>query len=390
MLYFGGLMSDVGVDSDDLWALDLTAGSETWNQLSPSGTGPRDGIGTAAFDTHNNRLVLFLGSRGGTWVADFSTPGGTWHALDAPVPQSIGSGPIVYHAPTQRALMVVSAGAGKTEVWSLDLRRDMEAWSKLAPCGSAPLGQSVSEFRAALDESNDRLMVTRIGPGQHNVWTLSLEPGSECWGLLSPDGDRPRDLGAMVYDACPSRRRMLFFGDVDSNATVALNLPADRGPSFEYVDVSGQAPSIRSGHALVMDRIGQRLIVAYGRGIRVPTLTDVWALELGPCSAPTQTPAATHTPIPADTPTRPAATDVPSPTAAQPEPSVTPSPPPASLTPTDLGTPTGAPRATATPTPTARPSEGPPTVTPTPDGRSTVFLPFAAAAYDAAAPNGQP
>lgn len=177
---------------------------------------------------------------------------------------------------------------------------------------------------------------------------------------------------------------MLFFGDATTNDTVALNLPAGRSPFLEFVDVSGRAPSARFRHALVMDPIGQRLITAYGVVGGNPRLTDVWALELGQCSAPTDTP------VPDDTPTRPAATDVPSPTAAQPEPSATPSPPPASLTPTDLGTPTGAPRASATPTPTASQSEGPPIVTPTTDGRSTVFLPFAAAAYDAAAPNGRP
>lgn len=113
MLSFGGT-TGVGRASDELWAFDLTAGAETWTRLSLVGTGPGALFGQAAFDTNNNRFVLLLGgARFSTWCADFSTPGGTWKKLDAPGPTGTLLGPIVYHAPTQRALMVAPLSAGK-------------------------------------------------------------------------------------------------------------------------------------------------------------------------------------------------------------------------------------------------------------------------------------
>jgi len=68
MLLFGGVF---GTESNALWELDLTLGTESWNLLMPFGRLPEPRVVHAgAFDTTSQRFVVFGGQSSGTMLKD--------------------------------------------------------------------------------------------------------------------------------------------------------------------------------------------------------------------------------------------------------------------------------------------------------------------------------
>ena len=198
-IIFGGYY--IGYFYNDVWALDLTEGSETWQMLSTSGTAPAPReAATAIIDPVNNRMIVFGGYDQTTsacndvWELDLTTL--TWTQL---FPSGTSPGARYAHSAVYDEVehrMVVFGGAAPymlafNDVWELDLTDGAEAWQQLSPTSPFPTGRS-RHFCAHNTSTNDMI----IGFGYdsdgaaiwiyNDVWVLNLS--SLQWKDVSNGG----------------------------------------------------------------------------------------------------------------------------------------------------------------------------------------------------------
>jgi len=184
----------------DVWALDLTPGAERWSKLFPDGDGPgARRWHTAIYDAPRSRMVVFGGGGSGTmfndvWALDLTPGTEAWSlvtVVGAP-PAARTQHTAVHDAAGQR--MVVFGGrdadAVLSDTWMLDLATD--TWSQPTPAGPPP--DARRGHTAVADPDNSRMIVFGgLGSAgfQNDTWTLSLAPGTLTWSQLSPAGSTP-------------------------------------------------------------------------------------------------------------------------------------------------------------------------------------------------------
>ncbi len=241
MILFGGR---TGITHyNDVWALDLTVGAESWTQLYPSGTppSPRTEV-KGIIDPINNRLILFGGAVDGvytneTWSLDFNTL--TWSQLypsgSLPAPRSAYAA--LYDPAEHR--MIVFSGTGQpivSDVWSLDLTYGSENWQQLFPSGGPPQGRAQSFH--AFDKINNAL-IAGFGfdyPGfihyLSDVWALYLD--SLVWHQLVPPGVVEERRGACAAYNHLNGQVVIFGGDHGSSFANTYSLITDYVAVEEY------------------------------------------------------------------------------------------------------------------------------------------------------------
>ncbi len=220
VLIYGG-RTDVNF-FHDVWALNLTPGSESWIQLFPSGTPPNASDGpTAIMDPINNRVIIFGGSDANgqayneTWELNLNNL--TWTLLNpsGTPPPARGSHIAIYDPNGHR--MVIFGGSGAAtynDVWALDLTLGNESWQQLFPTGTTP-GFRMRHW--GIFDSENRDLVIGFGfyyPGYflyyNDVWALNLT--SLAWRQIIPVGVNieGRRGSCAVYD--PFHHRTFIFG----------------------------------------------------------------------------------------------------------------------------------------------------------------------------------
>ncbi|UCD05631.1 MAG: hypothetical protein JSV98_11085, partial [candidate division WOR-3 bacterium] len=185
---------------NDVWELDLTAGSEAWQMLSTSGTAPdpREAA-TCIIDPVNNRMVVFGGydlttsARNDVWELDLMTL--TWNQLfpsgPTPVPRY---GHTAIYDPVDHRMVVFGGIApyspGFNDIWELDLTDGAEVWQQLNPAGVPPNARC---RHFAVYNSVSHEMVVGFGYDYtggtilyNDVWALDLE--SPEWRDISYGG----------------------------------------------------------------------------------------------------------------------------------------------------------------------------------------------------------
>ena len=198
-IIFGGYY--IGYFYSDVWELDLTAGSETWQMLSTSGTppAPREAA-TAIIDPVNNRMIIFGGydqttnARNDVWELDLTTL--TWTQL---FPSGTSPGPRYAHSAVYDQVehrMVVFGGTAPymyafNDVWELDLTDGAEAWQQLSPTGPFPVGRS-RHFWAHNPSTNDMIIGFGYDSDGMSIWIYNdvwvLDLGSLEWRDVSNGG----------------------------------------------------------------------------------------------------------------------------------------------------------------------------------------------------------
>ncbi len=146
MIVFGGWHEFTFFN--DVWALNLTEGSETWQLLATNGVppAPREAA-TAIVDPVGNRLIVFAGydlttsACNDVWELDLATL--TWSQLypAGPIPVARYAHTAIYDPDEQRMIIfggIAPYSAGFNDVWALDLTAGSEAWQQLYPTGSPP------------------------------------------------------------------------------------------------------------------------------------------------------------------------------------------------------------------------------------------------------------
>jgi hypothetical protein len=108
MVVWGGQNS--GTILNDVWALDLTSGSETWSQLTPSGTAPTAvWQSTYAYDAANKRLYVHGGFTGAGYSSqlfylDLTTTNGAWVNTNATAGLAVRGAVMGYDSSNQRLI----------------------------------------------------------------------------------------------------------------------------------------------------------------------------------------------------------------------------------------------------------------------------------------------
>jgi hypothetical protein len=193
MIIFGGISG--GTNLNDVWILSHAnglGGTPAWTQLSPTGSAPTTRYAyTAVYDAVNNRMTIFGGISGGTnlndvWVlSNANGLGGTpaWTQLTP-----TGSAPTTRWAPTavygntnNRMIIFggISGGSYLNDVWVLSTANGLggtPAWIQLAPTGSTPTTRYL--HTAVYDNTNNRMtLFGGYNPNMdylNDVWVLNM------------------------------------------------------------------------------------------------------------------------------------------------------------------------------------------------------------------------
>jgi len=222
MIMFGG-RTDVTY-YNDIWSLDLTPGSETWTQLSPSGTPPSARTSAQMIiDPINNRMIMFGGSTSSsgfneTWSLDLTAL--TWSLLtpSGTTPAARFAYGAIYEPNGHRMIIFGGVNWGypmMNDVWSFDLTYGSESWQQLFPAGQQP-DPRTQHF--CIYDVYDNDMVIGFGYNYdgyyftyyNDVWVLDI--GSLTWARLLPQAItvEGRRASSAAYDPCD--HKVIIFG----------------------------------------------------------------------------------------------------------------------------------------------------------------------------------
>jgi hypothetical protein len=299
MIVYGG---DNSTDwtSNEIFALDLTLGCESWLQIVPTIGGGGDMPGAYGhvmiYDEGGKRALIFGG------YADFGPFDNVWEirlaagAETAGRVTAIGAGPDncldLYGIYDSAHKQFVITGIDLGETFSLDLSAPVDAdltWSVIAN-HTAFVGGAAAVYDAA----NDRMVALgsndagAFGTFNFTAFATSLSPGKESWYDLNPAGGNPfpRAIPVTVYDPI-AQRAIIFGGDAVwfggggfMGDTWELNLFSD-SETFKELAFPGHPPAERAVMEMTHDPVNNRMLL-YGGTDGFNIYADLWSFNLTP------------------------------------------------------------------------------------------------------------
>ncbi len=229
-----------------------------------------------AFDSARQRVVLFGGittpiGGGGQPVADtWEWTGSAWQPqLTLTHPSARAGSIMAYDA--ARGLMVLAGGSAnnipRSDTWTYSSGQ----WTQVAGSGTSP---SVG-YKAAYDPVRQRV-VAFGGLSGNTPLTNTWEWDGAAWSqraVASPP--QPRAEYAVCYD--PYSRGVLLFGGLSVSPNSVFLNDAYTWDGAAWVARSYfLAPTPRSGHAMALDEVRQRIMVLGGAGFQTPMYLDAW------------------------------------------------------------------------------------------------------------------
>lgn len=285
MLVFGGDgYSTPSSDLNDLWA--YRPGSNTWVPISPATVlpSPRDGH-TAVWDPTNAQMLIFGGFNGGVEFNDlwaYRPASNTWVQLSP-----TGTAPSARFAATavwdpRNAQMLVfggyiGAGGIVNDLWAY--RPASNSWAMVTPATTSPPARY---YHAAVWDPGNAQMLVFGGGDLGSTWFNDLwayQPASNSWVHLSPTGGPPAGRVAPAATWDPDDAQMLVFGGSTSSARVNdlwAYRPATN--SWSELDLT-TLPSARYAQTAIWDPGDAQMLVFGGYG---PYNNEVWAYRSGP------------------------------------------------------------------------------------------------------------
>ncbi len=303
MIVFAGEDWGMGVTLSNAVLLQTPAnGHGKWSTLVANGTAgsppPRWGH-TAAYDTANNRMIVFGGQAMGAqylsdvWVLNHANGHGgaaTWSQLSpsGSSPEPRWSHTAIYDPVSNRMILFGGANASETfsDVWALSNANGLggtPTWTELSPGGSAPKGVYASS--AVYDAANN---VMTVFGGENlardtftnGVWTLSHANGlggTPQWTNILADGaagsPAQRWSHSAVYDIA-NNRMIVFGGEAFSGAAsvscfndvwVLANANGLGGrPIWTKPTITGLKPGPRCHQTAAYDAVNNRMMVFGG------------------------------------------------------------------------------------------------------------------------------
>lgn len=228
-IIFGGLTANQTSNNtyfNDTWELTADAnGLYTLTKLAPSGTKPSARwLHAAGYDATNNRMIIFGGDAGGSYLNDT-------YALS------------------------FSGGADG-------------AWSTLSPTGTPPSGRRQASY--AMDTGANEFMIshggTTVSSFAGDTFKLTLTSGSEAWSGITGTG-APTSRRGMTATYKASDDSFYFFGGY--NGTVHYNdsykLTFGGTPAWSTLSPTGTVPEIRRSHVAGYSPTSDKMMIALGR-----------------------------------------------------------------------------------------------------------------------------
>jgi N-acetylneuraminic acid mutarotase len=165
VILFGGWDNAHGIDLNDTWAYDPAA--NTWTKLNPAGDVPsaRDHV-AMAYDPVADKVILFAGCDAGgndfndTWAYDPAANAWTKLNPTGSVPLGRDDHAMVYDSSTGKVILfagqISSNGTDLNDTWAYAYATD--AWTKLNPAGDLPPGRG--DHSMAYDSGDGKLVVS--------------------------------------------------------------------------------------------------------------------------------------------------------------------------------------------------------------------------------------
>lgn len=257
-----------------------------------------------AYDSRRHRLIALGGyssqdfDQRRIWQLSLTRPP-KWSEIVAMGPSPIPRRGLsaVYDSLRDRVLVYGGFGRISDDLWALSLS-GTPTWSQITVDGvRPPIRGGHSAF---YDPVHDAMAVfggAAYPQFYNDTWILSLSP-SPAWRQLEPSGELPAGRWGQAAAFAPVRQQMIVTGGDDYSHSFADTwvLSLEGQPKWEQVLEAGVQPGwpsglSRTGHSLVYDPIGDRVILFAGSSNRPHN--DLWGLSLsGPSHWSELTPAA--------------------------------------------------------------------------------------------------
>ena len=259
-----------------------------WNRLYPSGTPPPERWGhRSLYIPDEQRMIMIAGTgRGGelndAWALDLTRGSEAWEQLTpAGTPPSVRNLYYpVYHPGRRSVVFFGGAISGQRYNDLFELKLDSMVWREIHVTGTKPCPRS--EGCVMFDVAGNRMVVFGGRTNEYflnDVWALDLTLGSESWTQLTPSGTPPTPRAGSGWASDPSGTRLHVFGGwayygghVFYNDLHVLDAS---GPTWTRIDPTGELPEDRRGAAACYDSWNERF-VTYGGDSGSPLGDAFW------------------------------------------------------------------------------------------------------------------
>lgn len=177
MIIYGGAANPLYEDRDDIWALDLTLGNESWYEIIPEGDQPSARfLHSAIYDSQEHRMIIFGGLNdyylNDTWALDLTQGEEEWTQLNTTgdIPDVNWGHEVIYDS--KRHQMIVVGGLNDTQdVYALDL--DTLVWTRMDPLEENPPSENDHNFLYATLRDRAILLTGNLdGPRSDDLYYL--------------------------------------------------------------------------------------------------------------------------------------------------------------------------------------------------------------------------
>ncbi len=298
VIVYGGELASTPLT--DTWRLTLGA-NPAWTQIAGIGNAPAYGNGSAVYDAANSRLIVFGGYGQSVYSdqvlvltnANGQNGAPTWITLDPTGIAPLGrAGHAALYDSANNRMIVFGGYTGNTylgDVWVLTNANGLSgtpAWIQLAPAGGGPGPRSLDT--ALYDTANNRMIVFGgyTGSFYNDAWVLANANGlggTPTWMQLDPTGTAPapRAVANGFFD--PSTGQVVVFGGEDDTAVFSdvwtLAGANGLGGTPAWTDrLPAGSPGARGGAAAAYNPGNDELILVGGYNGAVD-VNDTWALD---------------------------------------------------------------------------------------------------------------
>lgn len=285
MVAFGGLESD-GTATNDVWALDLRFGQESWAEIEGGGLLPPNCVDmAAAYDPRNQRMIVYGGLDGTgriigeTWLLDLTLGQETWFSPASIADTTPRHNHVAIYDPRDHRLVSATGldlqGRAQGDTHSLDLTIDAPPSIRIvSPEDGATIDSSSLEVRVEIrnfildpyrvDDGPNRedfghwhllldgvyqtfvlgtlgieATLTNLTPGEH---TIKAELAENTHGLLGIADE-------VTINIPPQRPSIAILAPEDGLNTFDRDITVEVAvENFDLVDPEGQPPRPGEGH----------------------------------------------------------------------------------------------------------------------------------------------
>ena len=218
VILFGGAGPSVGYGDDETWVYDLE--TNTWTNMTYSPKPSKRFSHSTAYDSKNDKVILFGGSLGEfgpsddeTWAYDLDT--NMWTNMTSSTrPSERQTFSMAYDSKNDKVILFggLDAGGNDDETWAYELTTN--AWTNKAP-STQPSERRT--FSMAYDSKNDKVILFGgwdAGGNDDETWAYDLT--TNAWTNMNPSTQpSEREYHSMVYNSV--HEKLILFGGDDGS-----------------------------------------------------------------------------------------------------------------------------------------------------------------------------